>query len=352
MTIKVAIIGVGNCACALLQAVSWYGRNGPVADGLIMADVGGYVPGDIEFVAAFDVAEDKVSESLRTAAWVSPNDTFEFSPIRDYPVLVQRGPTLDGLGSKYYRTQVRESFEYPVDVAAALRTAGAQVVVNYLPVGSDEATAFYAAEAIKAGCAFVNCMPSFIASRSEWSERFAAAGLPVIGDDIKSQVGATIVHRQLATLMRERGVVLKRTLQLNVGGNGDFLNMLDRDRLTSKKISKTQAVTSVAGVELAPGDVHVGPSDYVPWLTDRKWAYIRLEGEGIGRAPMSIEVKLEVWDSPNSAGVVIDAVRCARVAIDRGLGGAQLAPSAYYMKSPPVQVDDDVARAKLEGWLR
>jgi myo-inositol-1-phosphate synthase len=312
--------------------------------------IGGYAVGDIEIVAAFDVTEEKVGRSLNRAAEAWPNDTFKIATMAPSGVRVLRGPTLDGFG-KYLRESLHESPEPAVDVGAALRASGAQVVVNYLPVGSDEATRFYAQEAIGAGCGFVNCIPSFLASNDEWAARFDAAGLPIVGDDIKSQVGATIVHRALAILMRDRGVRLLRTHQLNVGGNADFLNMLERDRLKSKKISKTRAVTSVMGHELPESDVHIGPSDHVGWLSDQKWAYIRLEGEGFGGSPINIELKLEVWDSPNSAGVVVDAIRCVRLAMDRGESGPLAAPSAWFMKSPPEQLDDDEAMERLGEWL-
>lgn len=348
--IKVAIVGVGNCANALVQGISYYVD--PDKPGLMAQNVGGYLPADIEVVAAFDVVQGKVGRPLAEALAAFPNDTLQFWNFNaiSADIIVARGPTMDGLG-QYLSSLVTESDTKPCSVASELRRAGAQVVINYLPVGSEKAACYYADSALEAGCAFINCMPTFIASTTTWAERFRAAGLPIIGDDIKSQVGATIVHRALATLMRERGVRLRHTSQLNVGGNGDFYNMLERERLLSKKISKTQAVTSVAGHELPGRDVHIGPSDHVPWLTDRKWAYIRLEGEGFGGAPINIELKLEVWDSPNSAGVVIDAIRCARVALDRGEGGALMAPSAWMMKSPPEQMDDPVARIALTDWL-
>lgn len=347
--IKVAIVGVGNCANSLVQGLSYY-ADAPQAAGLMMPVIADYKPDDIEVVAAFDVTDAKVGYPLHTALKAFPNDTLEFALIPHYDVLVSRGPTLDGLG-QYLSSAVVESWEPVVDVVKVLRNSGAEILINYLPVGSEQAARTYANAALAAGCAFINCMPAFIASNKEWEARFAAAELPIIGDDIKSQVGATIVHRVLATLMRDRGVRLLRTSQLNIGGNSDFYNMLERERLKSKKISKTNAVVSVAGVQLDAGDVHIGPSDHVPWLTDRKWAHIRLEGEGFGGAPVNIELKLEVWDSPNSAGVVIDAIRCARVALDLKMAGAIHPACSYYMKSPPRQVDDDRAHSNLTTWL-
>jgi myo-inositol-1-phosphate synthase len=314
------------------------------------ADLGGYRVGDVEVVAAFDVNRDKVGRDVAEAICAPPNNTERFAEVASLGVPVSRGPTLDGIG-KYLQDVIEESPEPVADVAGVLRRRGADVLVSYLPVGSEEATRWYAERALEAGCAFVNCIPVFIASRPEWEERFAARGLPIIGDDIKSQVGATIVHRVLANLFRERGVKLDRTFQLNFGGNTDFLNMLERERLVSKKISKTQAVTSQFDVPLPADDVHVGPSDHVPWLTDRKWAYIRLEGTTFGGVPLNAEVKLEVWDSPNSAGVVIDAVRCAKLALDRGIGGALTGPSSYFMKSPPRQFTDAEARRRTEAFI-
>jgi myo-inositol-1-phosphate synthase len=349
--VRIAIIGVGNCASALVQGLAYYGGRND-SDGMITPVVGGYGAGDVRVVAAFDVADGKVGRDVVDAIFAPPNCCRGFAEVPLSGVAVQRGPTLDGLG-RYLRETgvVQESTADVVDVAEVLRAAAVDVVVNYLPVGSEAAARYYAGEALKAGCALVNCMPVFLASDPAWATRFADAGIPIIGDDVKSQVGATIVHRVLAQLMRDRGVRLERTSQLNVGGNTDFLNMLERERLQSKKVSKTQAVTSVMGVELPARDVHVGPSDYVPWLDDRKWAHIRLEGVGFGGAPTTIELKLEVHDSPNSAGVVLDAVRCAKVALDRGEGGAIGAPSAVYMKSPPRQHDDDAARDLLGDWL-
>ncbi len=350
--LRLGIVGVGNCASSLVQGVSFYGApttNAP-APGLMHEVLGGYGVSDIEVASAFDVNSAKVGRDVAEAIFASPNNTHAFASPPPTGVAVQRGPTLDGVG-KYVRDQVPESDVPAVDVAEALRRSGTQVLVSYLPVGSQRATEFYAEAALEAGCAFVNCVPVFIASEPKWRARFEAAGLPIVGDDIKSQVGATIVHRMLANLFRERGVKLERTYQLNVGGNTDFQNMLERERLESKKISKTQAVTSQLAEPLPARDVHVGPSDYVPWLTDRKLAFIRLEGTTFGGVPLSCELKLEVWDSPNSAGVVIDAVRCAKLAMDRGIAGALTGPSAWYMKSPPEQFTDEEARARTETFI-
>jgi len=343
--IRVGLVGIGNCASSFVQGLHHYrdAAPGDAVPGLMSPDLGGYRVGDVVVVAAFDVSAAKVGRDLADAILAEPNNTLGFAAVPETGVTVQRGPTLDGIG-RYLEGVVVESEAPVADVAAELRRTGTQVLVSYLPVGSQRATEFYAECALQAGCAFVNCIPVFIASNPGWAERFAAKGLPIIGDDIKSQVGATIVHRVLANLMRERGVRLDRTYQLNFGGNADFLNMLERERLESKKLSKTRAVTSQLDAPLAPGDVHVGPSDHVPWLTDRKWAHIRLEGTAFGGAPLAIELKLEVWDSPNSAGIVIDAVRCARLALDRGLGGALEGPSSYFMKSPPRQFTDAEAR--------
>lgn len=347
--IRVAIVGVGNCASSLIQGLSYYKDNDH--EGLITPTIGPYTPADIEIVGAFDVTEDKVGKPLNEAVFAFPNCTLRFvQDLLPSTVTVQRGPTYDGLG-KYLRESLTESREDPVNVSKALQEMGADVLINYLPVGSEVAARTYAQEAIFAGCGFINCMPTFIVSDGEWAQKFKDACLPAIGDDIKSQVGATIVHRTLVTLMRERGVVLKRTSQLNVGGNTDFLNMLERERLTTKKISKTQAVTSVMGVKLPADDVHIGPSDHVPWLQDRKWAHIRLEGEGFGGAPINIEVKLEVHDSPNSAGVVMDAIRCIALARDKEIHGPLIEPSAYFMKSPPRQMDDSDAATELGYWM-
>ncbi|MGB9111664.1 MAG: inositol-3-phosphate synthase [Acidimicrobiales bacterium] len=347
--IKVAIAGVGNCACSLVQGVAYYRDADPneTVPGLMHVTLGGYHVGDIEFVAAFDVDAEKVGLELDKAIFAGHNNTIRFSDAPPTGVTVLRGPTLDGLG-KYYREVVEESPEPPVDVAQVLRASGAEVLVAYLPVGSDEAQKFYAQAAIDAGVAFVNAIPVFIASDPAWAEKFTAAGIPIVGDDIKSQVGATIVHRMLARLFEDRGTALDRTYQLNVGGNMDFKNMLERERLESKKLSKTQAVTSQIEAGIAPESVHIGPSDHVPWLEDRKWAYIRLEGRNFGDVPLNLELKLEVWDSPNSAGVIIDAIRCARIGLDRHVGGPLVGPSAYFMKSPPVQYHDEDARELVE----
>ncbi|HVM03332.1 MAG TPA: inositol-3-phosphate synthase [Acidimicrobiales bacterium] len=352
-TVKVAIAGVGNCASSLVQGVEYY-RSADPADtvpGLMHVELGGYHVGDIDFVAAFDVDAAKVGLDLGKAVFAGQNNTVRFSAVGELGVTVQRGPTLDGLG-KYYRATVEESPAEPVDVARALRAAGAEVLVAYLPVGSEQAQKHYAQACLDAGVAFVNAIPVFIASDPEWARRFEEAGVPIVGDDIKSQVGATIVHRLLARLFEDRGMVLDRTYQLNVGGNMDFKNMLERERLESKKISKTQSVTSQLDNGIADDDVHIGPSDHVAWLEDRKWAYIRLEGRNFGDVPLNIELKLEVWDSPNSAGVIIDAVRCAKLALDRGVGGPLLGPSAYFMKSPPVQYRDDEAHRMVEDFAR
>jgi myo-inositol-1-phosphate synthase len=352
-SLKVAVAGVGNCASALVQGVSFYRDADFAADvpGLMHVAIGGYHVRDIHFSAAFDIAKGKVGRELAEAVTARPNNTIRFADVPDTGVEVRRGPTLDGIG-RYLRGLVEEATEAPDDVARTLRETETDVLVCYLPVGSQEAASWYAEQALKAGCAFVNCIPVFIASREDWRRRFEQARLPVIGDDIKSQVGATIVHRLLANLLRERGVRLDRTYQLNFGGNTDFLNMLERDRLEAKKISKTRAVTSQIGHELPEGDVHVGPSDHVPWLADRKFCHIRLEGTAFGEVPLSCELKLEVWDSPNSAGVVIDAVRCAKLALDRGIGGVLAGPSAWFMKSPPQQFTDAEARRRTEAFIR
>jgi myo-inositol-1-phosphate synthase len=335
-----------------MQGVEYYkdAQPGDRIPGLMHIDLGGYHVRDLEFVAAFDVDAKKVGRDLSEAIYASENNTIRFADVPPVGIEVQRGPTLDGLG-RYYAEIVEESDQAPVDVAEALRRAKADVLVCYLPVGSEQAARFYAQAALDAGVGFVNCLPVFIAGTKEWADKFTAARLPIVGDDIKSQVGATIAHRVLTRLFEDRGVQLDRTMQLNVGGNMDFKNMLERDRLESKKISKTQAVTSQLEHELGTGNVHIGPSDHVPWLTDRKWAYIRLEGRAFGDVPLNLELKLEVWDSPNSAGVVIDAVRCAKLALDRGIGGPLLAPSSYFMKSPPVQYTDDVAHKAVEDFI-
>lgn len=351
-SLRVGVVGVGNCASSLLQGMSYYRSahtNEPVP-GLMNADVGGYHVRDIAVSAAFDVNAAKVGADVADAILAEPNNTTRFAAVVPTGVTVQRGPTFDGLG-KYLRDVVPESDAAPVDVAAALAESRTDVLVSYLPVGSQQAAEYYAEQALKAGCAFVNCMPVFIASNPAWERRFAEAKLPIIGDDIKSQVGATIVHRALVNLFRDRGVRVDRTYQLNFGGNTDFQNMLERERLESKKISKTQAVTSQFDVPIAPENIHVGPSDHVPWLTDRKWAHIRIEGTAFGGVPLNLELKLEVWDSPNSAGIVIDAVRCAKLALDRGIGGALIGPSAFFMKSPPKQFTDTEALERTRAFM-
>jgi myo-inositol-1-phosphate synthase len=351
--VRLGIVGVGNCASALVQGLSFYRDADPGEDlpGLMHARLGPYAVSDIEVAAAFDVDGKKVGRDVGEAIFSEPNNTIRFA--EDVPPTgahVQRGPTLDGLGT-YYREEIHESDEAPVDVARALREAEVDVLVSYLPVGSEQAARHYAAAAIEAGVAFVNCMPAFIASDRGWAQRFSDAGVPIVGDDIKSQLGATIVHRVLAKLFEDRGLTLDHTSQLNFGGNMDFKNMLERERLKSKKISKTQAVTSQLRDGIEPENIHIGPSDYVPWLKDRKWAHIRLEGREFGNVPMSIELKLEVWDSPNSGGIVIDAVRCAKLAMDRGISGPLIAPSAYFMKSPPVQFSDDRAHEMVADFI-
>ncbi len=351
-SVRVAIVGVGNCASSLVQGVEYYKDADPQdrVPGLMHVKFGHYHVGDIEFVAAFDVDAKKVGEDLSTAIGASENNTIKFCDVPDTGVTVQRGHTFDGLG-EYYREIVSESDAEPVDVVAVLRDTKADVLVSYLPVGSEEAARFYAQCAIDAKVGFVNALPVFIASNTEWAAKFAEAGVPIVGDDIKSQVGATITHRVLAKLFEDRGVELLRTYQLNFGGNMDFMNMLERKRLQSKKISKTQSVTSQIPHEMAKADVHIGPSDHVPWLDDRKWAYVRLEGRSFGDTPLSLEYKLEVWDSPNSAGVIIDAIRAAKIAKDRGIGGPLLSASSYFMKSPPVQYADDDARDAVEAFI-
>jgi myo-inositol-1-phosphate synthase len=352
-SVRVAIVGVGNCAASLVQGVQYYAEADPngTVPGLMHVMFGDYHVNDVEFVAAFDVDAKKVGFDLSEAIVASENNTIKFAEVPPLGVTVQRGVTNDGLG-KYYRETIDESDAEPVDIVAALREARADVLVSYLPVGSEVADKYYAQCAIDAGVAFVNALPVFIASDPEWAAKFEAAGVPIIGDDIKSQVGATITHRVLAKLFEDRGVVLDRTYQLNVGGNMDFKNMLERDRLESKKLSKTQAVTSNIAHDLGARNVHIGPSDYIQWLDDRKWAYVRLEGRAFGDVPLNMEYKLEVWDSPNSAGIIIDAIRAAKIAKDRGIGGALLAASSYLMKSPPVQTPDDLGRANLEAFIR
>src|SRR3954447_26910403 len=351
-TVRVAIVGVGNCANSLLQGVEYY-KDSPADDfvpGLMHVNLGGYPILDIEFGAAFDVTTDKVGKDLSEAIWAPPSDTIKFADVKKTGVTVERGMTHDGLG-KYISEVVTKAPGETVDVVGILKERKVDVVVNYLPVGSEEATKWYAEQILAAGCAMVNCMPVFIAREAYWQKRFKDAGCPIIGDDIKSQVGATITHRVLTSLFRERGVKLERTMQLNVGGNSDFLNMLERDRLESKKISKTNAVTSMLDYDMGAKNVHVGPSDYVPWLTDRKWAYIRMEGRSFGDVPLNAELKLEVWDSPNSAGIVIDAVRLAKPALNNGIAGALEGPSSYLMKSPPVQIQDDEAHEFTEEFI-
>ena len=356
-SVRVAIVGVGNCAASLVQGVEYYKDADPQArvPGLMHVELGGYHVRDVEFVAAFDVDGKKVGRDLSEAIVASENNTIKLCDVPPTGVTVQRGHTLDGLG-KYYRATIEESDDEPVDVVQALKDAQVDVLICYLPVGSEAAAKFYAQCAIDAGVGFVNCLPVFIAGTKEWADKFTAAGVPIVGDDIKSQVGATITHRVLAKLFEDRGVILDRTYQLNVGGNMDFMNMLERERLESKKVSKTQAVTSnlssgpLAG-KVQDRNVHIGPSDYVAWLDDRKWAYVRLEGRAFGDVPLNMEYKLEVWDSPNSAGVVIDALRCCKIAKDRGVGGPILPASAYFMKSPPVQVEDTKARQELESFI-
>ena len=350
--VRVGIVGVGNCASSLVQGIEYYAkaRSDEEVPGLMHVALGPYHVSDIEVSCAFDVDAAKVGLDVADAIWSEPNNTIKFADVPSLGVAVQRGPTLDGLGL-YYRETVTESDAPPVDVAQVLRDTGTDVLINYLPVGSERAARFYAEQALEAGVAFVNCMPVFIATDPEWAQRFVDRNVPIIGDDIKSQVGATISHRVLSRLMEERGVVIDHTYQLNFGGNMDFMNMLERERLKSKKISKTQSVTSQISRGIDPEDIHIGPSDHVPWLQDRKWAYIRIEGREFGDVPISMEMKLEVWDSPNSAGVVIDAVRCAKVALDRGIGGPLTAPSAYFMKSPPVQYADSEAYELVESFI-
>jgi Myo-inositol-1-phosphate synthase len=351
--IRIGLAGVGNCASSLVQGMTYYGgrESNELPPGLILAEIGGYRPDDIEVSCAFDVNAEKVGRDVAEAIYADPNNTIRFADVPSVGVTVQRGPTLDGLG-QYLTGTVTESEEEAVDVVGALRDTRTDMLVSFLPVGSQRATEYYATCALEAGCAFVNCIPVFIASDPSWRKKFEERGLPLIGDDVKSQVGATIVHRVLANLMRERGVRLDRTYQLNFGGNTDFLNMLERERLASKKISKTRAVNSQLETPLPSESIHIGPSDYVPWLADRKNAYIRLEGTTFGGVPLAMELKLEVWDSPNSAGVVMDAVRCAKLALDRKIGGALVGPSSWFMKSPPQQFTDDEARRRTEAFIR
>ena len=351
--VKVAIIGVGNCASSLVQGIEYYknSKDDDKVPGLMHVNLGGYKISDIEFSAAFDIDINKVGKDLSEAIFSKPNNTFKFSDVPELGIEVQRGMTHDGLGK--YLSQIITKHPSPtVDVAQVLRDTETDVVINYLPVGSESATKWYVEQILEAGCAFINCIPVFINSQDRWQDRFKKKNLPVIGDDIKSQVGATIVHRVLANLFKDRGVKLERTSQLNVGGNTDFYNMLERERLESKKISKTQAVTSQIPYDMGADNIHIGPSDYVAWLTDRKWAHIRLEGTTFGDVPLNAELKLEVWDSPNSAGVVIDAVRCAKIGLDRGIGGSLVGPSSYFMKSPPEQFPDDVAHKMVEEFIK
>ena len=350
--IRVGIIGVGNCASSLVQGIEFYrtANEDDFVPGLMHVDLGGYHVRDIEFTAAFDIAAAKVGRDLGEAIFAEPNNTIKFAEVPKLDVKVHRGMTHDGLG-KYLKKVIKKSPASTDDIVGILKKTKTDVVVSYLPVGSEMATKWYVEQILDAGCAFINCVPVFIASQPYWQRRFEERKLPIIGDDIKSQVGATIAHRVLTNLFRDRGVRLDRTYQLNFGGNTDFLNMLERDRLESKKISKTQAVTSQLGHALPARDVHVGPSDYVPWLSDRKWCYIRMEGTTFGNVPINCEMKLEVWDSTNSAGVVIDAIRCAKLALDRGLSGSLVAPSSYFMKSPPVQFTDDEARQKTAEFI-
>jgi myo-inositol-1-phosphate synthase len=350
--INVAIIGVGNCASSLVQGVHFYrdANEKTLVPGLMHANLGGYHVGDINFVAAFDIDSNKVGKDLAEAIYTPPNNTYRFADVPPLGVRVSRGMTHDGLGK--YLSQIITKAPGPTeDIVGILKATETHVVVNFLPVGAEEATKWYVEQVLTAGCGFVNCIPVFIAREQYWQRRFEERGLPIIGDDIKSQVGATIVHRVLTRLFRDRGVRLDRTYQINFGGNTDFLNMLERERLESKKISKTSAVTSQLDYELPAGDVHVGPSDYIPWLLDRKWCHIRMEGTTFGNVPLNVEVKLEVWDSPNSAGVVIDAIRCCKLALDRDTAGALIAPSAYFMKSPPQQFTDDQARVMVEKFI-
>jgi myo-inositol-1-phosphate synthase len=351
-SVRVAIVGVGNCAASLIQGVEFYKDADPDerVPGLMHVQFGPYHVRDVEFVAAFDVDGKKVGQDLSDAIGASENNTIKFCDVPPTGIVVQRGHTYDGLGD-YYRDIIQESDEAPVDIVKALKDAEVDVMVSYLPVGSEVADKFYAQCAIDAGVAFVNALPVFIASDPVWAKKFEDAGIPIVGDDIKSQVGATITHRVMAKLFEDRGVELLRTYQLNFGGNMDFMNMLERKRLQSKKISKTQSVTSQIPHEMAKADVHIGPSDYVPWLDDRKWAYVRLEGRSFGDTPLNLEYKLEVWDSPNSAGVIIDAVRAAKIAKDRGIGGAIHSASSYFMKSPPVQYSDDEARQAVADFI-
>ena len=351
-TINVAVIGVGNCASSLIQGVEFYknAEDGATIPGLMHPVLAGYHIRDIKFTAAFDIDINKVGKDLSEAIYTTPNNTIKFADVPKTGVTVSRGMTHDGLG-KYLSEIITKAPGPTADIVSILKETNTHVVINYLPVGSEEATKWYVEQVLAAGCAFINCIPVFIAREEYWGKRFADRGLPIIGDDIKSQVGATILHRVLARLFQDRGVRIDRTYQLNFGGNTDFLNMLERERLLSKKISKTNAVTSQIDYEMPGADVHVGPSDHVPWLLDRKWCHIRIEGTTFGDVPLTLETKLEVWDSPNSAGVVIDAIRCAKIGLDRGVGGPLYEPSAYFMKSPPRQMHDDIARDELEAFI-
>jgi myo-inositol-1-phosphate synthase len=350
--INVAVIGVGNCCSSLVQGVYYYkkAKEMDLVPGLMHVNLGGYHISDINFVAAFDIDKNKVGKDFAEAIYTKPNNTYKFADVPKMGIKVERGMTHDGLGK--YLSQIIEKAPGPTaDIVKILKETKTDVVINYLPVGSEEATKWYVEQVLEAGCAFINCIPVFIAREKYWQQRFEKKGLPIIGDDIKSQVGATIVHRVLTRLFMDRGVKLEKTYQLNFGGNTDFMNMLERERLESKKISKTNAVTSQLNYKMDPDDVHVGPSDYVPWLLDRKFCHIRMEGRTFGDVPLLVECKLEVWDSPNSAGVVIDAIRCAKLALDNGLKGALTAPSSYFMKSPPVQYTDDEAHQKVEAFI-
>ncbi|MFC1928554.1 inositol-3-phosphate synthase [Chloroflexota bacterium] len=351
-SINVAVIGVGNCASSLIQGVHYYkkAKETEFVPGIMHVNLGGYHISDINFVAAFDIDKNKVGKDLAEAIFTSPNNTFKFTDVPTTGVKVQRGMTHDGLG-KYLSQIIQKAPGPTADIVKILKETQTHVVINYLPVGSEEATKWYVEQVLAAGCGLINCIPVFTGREKYWQERFIKKGLPIIGDDVKSQVGATIVHRVLTRLFQDRGVKLERTYQLNFGGNTDFLNMLERERLESKKISKTNAVTSQLDYELDPDNIHVGPSDYVPWLTDRKFCHIKMEGRTFGDVPLNLELKLEVWDSPNSGGVVIDAIRCCKLALDRGLKGALIAPSAYFMKSPPVQYTDDEARRMVEEFI-
>jgi myo-inositol-1-phosphate synthase len=350
--VRVAIIGVGNCASSLVQGVHYYrnAKQGDFIPGLMHVSLGGYHVSDIEVSAAFDIDINKVGKDLSEAIYTKPNNTYVFAKVPHLGIKLERGMTHDGLG-EYLSKIIKKAPGPTANIVKILKDTETDIVVNYLPVGSEEATKWYVEQVLEAGCGFVNCIPVFIAREKYWQKRFQERGLPVIGDDIKSQVGSTIAHRVLVRLLRDRGIKLERTYQLNVGGNTDFLNMLERSRLESKKISKTNAVTSQLDYDLGEGNVHIGPSDYVAWLLDRKWAYIRLEGRGFGDVPLNLEVKMEVWDSPNSAGVVMDAVRCCKLALDNGLAGAIIEPSSYLKKSPPVQFTDDEAREKMEEYI-